>query len=404
MKNNKRLFILALMCLSAIAQIKIVQADVVQTIVVQTTVAKTTVAQTEIASPTSLIDSWLSNMQVQYPYQGEVVEWKFAHPAPPVSLLPPVWQKGFDWLSVATGKGMHIKQYGSGTLYGVKGGVKAIRAGIADSGTCYSLSESTGFELTKAFSVSTVAPDNPYLTAKIISELAPKYLSPEFEKRGVHLGHIFPTKPLTLMSKTPVRKPEDLKGKKIASFMRPSNAAKVMGYQEVSMPFPEVYTALQQGVIDAVIWSDMGFVPFKIYEQAKYYTDINISIATIETCINKRSFKNLPAPLKQAVYDAQQKLMLGLVDKGVSFSEQAIAMYKEKDVELIQLTPEERLVWTSTFSGVKNDWLEKCEESGKDCKGLLKDIESLKIKYEGMSDSELVKSMIDKPVQGIIKF
>jgi len=361
-------------------------------------------AQAEAPSPTTLIDNWLSDTQIQYPYKGDPIKWKFAHPAPPVSLLPLVWQKGFDWLNAATGKGMSIKQYGGGTLYGVKGGVKAIRAGIADEGTCYLLAESKGFELTKAFSVSSVAPNNTYLTAKIIAELAPKYLSPEFEKRDVHLGHIFPMKPLTLMSKTPVRKPEDLKGKKIASFMRASNAAKVMGYEEVLIPFPEVYTALQQGVIDGVIWSDMGFLPFKIYEQAKYYTDINISIGTIETCINKRSFKKLAAPLKQAVYDAQQKLMLGLVDKNVIFSNQALEVYKEKGVELIQLTPKERLVWTSAFTEVKQDWLENCEASGKDCKGLLKDIDRLTEQYKGMSDSALVQSMIDKPVKGIIEF
>jgi len=379
MKNTKSLLLVTLLWLSA-------------------------VVQAETPSPTTLINNSLSDPHIQYPYQGKPVQWKFAHPAPPVSLLPAVWQKGFDWLNIATNKGIIIKQYGGGTLYGVKGGVKAIRAGIADEGTCYSLYESKGFELTQAFSVSTVAPDNPYLTAKIITELAPKYLSPEFEKRGVHLGHIFPMKPLTLMSKTPVRKPEDLKGKKIASFMRPSNAANVMGYEEVILPFPEVYTALQQGVIDAVIWSDMGFMPFKIYEQARYYTDINISTATIETCINKRSFKKLAAPLKQAVYDAQQNLMLGLVDKNVVFSNQALEMYKEKGVEVILLTPEERLVWTSAFTEVKQDWLEKCEDSGKDCKGLLEDIDRLTEQYKGMSDSALVKSMIDQPAQGIIEF
>ncbi|MFT6122479.1 MAG: TRAP-type C4-dicarboxylate transport system substrate-binding protein [Oleiphilaceae bacterium] len=379
MKNVKHLFILSLLWLSA-------------------------VVQAETLSPTILIDNWLTDTDIQYPYQGEAVQWKFAHPAPPVSLLPPVWQKGFDWLNAATDQGIRIKQYGGGTLYGVKGGVKAIRAGIADAGTCYSFFESKGFELTQAFSVSSVAPNNTYLTAKIITELAPKYLSPEFEKRGVHLGHIFPMTPLTLMSKTPVRKPEDLQGKKIASFMRLSNAARVMGYEEVFMPFPEVYTALQQGVIDAVIWSDMGFVPFKIYEQAKYYTDINIATATIETCINKQSFNKLAAPLKQAVYDTQQKLMLGLVDKNVAFSKQALDIYKEKGVELIQLSPAERLTWASSFAEVKQDWLEKCEASGKECKSLLKDINRLRLKYEGMSDSALVKSMIDKPIQGIIKF
>ena len=363
-----------------------------------------TAAQAETLSPTSLINNWLSDTHFQYPYQGEPVQWKFAHPAPPVSLLPPVWQKGFDWLNVATGKRLSIKQYGGGTLYGVKGGVKAIRAGVADAGTCYSLYESKGFELTQAFSVSTVAPDNPYLTAKIITELAPKYLSPEFEKRGVYLGHIFPMKPLTLMSKDAVRSPKDLKGKKIASFMRPSNAAKILGYEEVLMPFPEVYTALQQGVIDAVIWSDMGFVPFKIYEQAKYYTDINIASGTIETCINKRSFQKLPKPLKRAVYDTQQKLMLALAEKNVTFAKQAISLYKSRGVEVIELSSQERKVWDAAFTLVKQNWLTECEKSGKDCKGLLSDIARLKDKYQNLSDQALIQSMLDKPVQGIIEF
>lgn len=360
--------------------------------------------QAEQLSPSTLVENWLTDTAVQHPTVGEPVQWKFAHPAPPVSLLPSVWGKGFEALSASTANGIQIKQYGGGTLYGVKGGVKAIRAGVADAGTCYSLYESKGFELTNAFSVSSVAPDNPYLAAKIMAELAPKYLVPEFEKRGVHLGHFFPMKPLTLMSKTPVRTPEDLKGKKIATFMRQSNAAKLMGYEEVLMPFPEVYTALQQGVIDGVIWSDMGFVPFKIYEQAKFYTDINISTATIETCINKKSFKKLAAPLKRAVYEMQQKLMLGLVDKNVTFSSQAIEIYKSKGVEVIQLTPDERHVWRSVFSEVKQSWLKKCAASGKDCKGLLDDIERLTEQYQSMTNSELVQSIIDKPVQGMIQF
>ena len=42
----------------------------------------------------------------------------------------------------------------------------------------------------------------------------------------------------------------------------PSMATR-FGYAEVRMPFTEIYTALQQGLIDAVIWIDMGFVPFR---------------------------------------------------------------------------------------------------------------------------------------------
>ena len=73
-------------------------------------------------------------------------------------------------------------------------------------------------------------------------------------------------------------------------------------------------------------------------------------------------------------------------------------------MEVILLTPEERKAWVKSYAQVKQHWLEKCEQSGKDCKGLLGDIDRLKEKYSGMSNEELVKSVIDNPVKGIIEF
>lgn len=352
----------------------------------------------------SPVGNWLSDTKVRYPYEGSPIQWKFAHPAPPASLLPPIWQSGFDWLNKVTEQGMTIKQYGGGTLYGVKGGARAIRAGVADFGTCYSYYESSGFELTNAFKVPYLLPENIYLAAKIIAELAPTYVKPEFERRGVYLGHLFPVSPMALMSKTPIKKPADLKGKKVASFMRSSEAAEIIGYEEVQLPFPEIYTALQQGVIDAVIWSDMGFVPFKIYEQAGFYTDINIASGTIETCINKRSFNALPKGLKQAVYDTQQKLMMALVDKSVTFSQSAIPLYNKQGVEVIVLSPEEREEWKRAFEPIRKNWLKSCQDSGKECLKLVDDINRLEEKYGGLSNQALMQSIIDNPVPGIIDF
>jgi TRAP-type C4-dicarboxylate transport system substrate-binding protein len=350
------------------------------------------------------VDKWLQDDTPALPVSGKAVEWKFAHPAPPVSHLPPVWQKGLDWLARKTNGELSIKMYGSGSLYGMTGGFKALRAGVADMGTCYTVAEAKGFELFKTFQLPFTAPSNPYLTARIINELMADGLSEEFTRRGVYPAHVMPVRPLTLMSKTPIRKPEDLKGKKVVSFMNAPGAAQDLGYSQVRIPFPEIYSALQQGVVDAVVWVDMGFIPFKIYEQAKYYTELDIAPATMETCMNRRSFDRLDKPVKQLVHDFHQKIALAVVQRTEDFAKSAHETLRAEGVEIIKFNQEQKQLWREAFAPAVERWLDKCSDAGKDCRALVKKIDKLANKYSKLSNTELMQMAIEQPVQGIIKF
>ncbi|KZY44933.1 MULTISPECIES: TRAP transporter substrate-binding protein [unclassified Oleiphilus] len=350
------------------------------------------------------VDAWLLEEGGSIPTSGKVTQWKFAHPAPPVSHLPPVWQKGIDWIQRKTNNELQIKMYGGGSLYGVTGGFKALRAGVADFGTCYTLAEAKGFELFKTIQLPYIAPSNPYLTARIVNELMADGLAEEFTRRGVYPAHVMPVRPLSLMSKTPIRRPEDLKGKKVVSFMNAPGAAEDLGYSVVRIPFPEIYSALQQGVVDAIVWVDMGFIPFKIYEQAKYYTELNIAPTTIETCMNRRSFDRLNKPTKQLLSDFQQKLALAVVQRTEEFAQTAQNTLAEQGVEIIKFSEPEQQAWVKAFQPTVKRYMDKCEAAGKDCRGLVKSIAKLADKYKNLSNEELMQLTIDEPVQGIIDF
>lgn len=361
-------------------------------------------ASPAVLQETMAINSWLEASTPNLAPNASPVQWKFAHPAPPVSLLPPVWQRGFDWLNRRSGNTIDIKMFGGGTLYGTNGGFKAIRAGIADSGTCYSVAESKGFELTKTFHLPFVAPSNPYLTARIINELTASTLKSEFNRRGVYPGHIIPSRPLSLMSKQPVRTPADLRGKKVISFMLLPGIAEQLGYTEIRVPFPEIYTALQQGLADAVIWVEMGFIPYKIYEQASYFTHLNLAPGTIETCINRRSFDRLATELKPLVHDFQQKVSIAMVDRFEQFAKEAEHVLIQQNVQIIHLSDNERAQWQLALVPAVDSYLDDCEAAGKDCRALVKDIQKLAKQYAHLSNAELVKLTLEKPVKGIIEF
>lgn len=349
------------------------------------------------------LEQWLS-MAGENRFAGEPVTLKFAHPAPPASLLPPVFQQVFDSIASKTRGALTVTQFGGGSLYGEKGGFKAIRAGVADFGLCYSNHEKNGFELTQMLNVPLAAPTDPFVKARIMAEIAPRYMSPEFEKRGVYLGFLIPFKPLSLMSKTAIRRPADLKGKKVVSFVNTPGFEESAGFVKISIPFPEIYTALQQGLIDAVIWSDMGFIPFKIYEQAKFYTEINAASFSLESCINPKRFKTLSKAMRKTLYDAQQVITAAVLQKSEQFHKQANSIYQEQGVEILQLSTEEQAAWQASYNPLLNRWLKHCDEAGKDCRGMSAEIQRLAEHYKNTSHAELIQLMLNKPVPGIIDF
>lgn len=75
-------------------------------------------------------------------------------------------------------------------------------------------------------------------------------------------------------AKTPIKTPEDLKGKKIRVQQSPASVAMVNAFGAAAAPmgFGEVYTAIQQGVIDGAENNELALTNNKHGEVAKYYS------------------------------------------------------------------------------------------------------------------------------------
>ena len=355
-----------------------------------------------------MVDDWFNGKipaaQPKIAYTGEPIQLKFSHPNPPASLVPPIWRSGMNWLQQATNGKLTLKEFGAGTLHGPRDGFKAVRSNISDYATCFVASEARGFPLTKVFELPFVTPSNPLAGVRITAELAPKYFKPEYDKQGVHFGYQVLVGAADIMSKKPIRKLEDMRGLKVIVQGFDPEVADALGAVIVNVPFPDIYTSLQQGVVDAVLWVDPGFVPYKIYELAKYHTTLGLSAQKIDTCINTKSFAALPRDLKQTFYEFQQRMAFAVAKRiGVDFRKDARKMYEQHKVEMITLAPEEMNRWKATLKPLADTWAARHEADGP-TRALLADIERLTAKYNGMSDEQLFKLIVEEPVKGIIDF
>jgi TRAP-type transport system periplasmic protein len=91
------------------------------------------------------------------------------------------------------------------------------------------------------------------------------------EQYGVKLLMVFPSPPQVFWCKKPISGPEDLPGLKVRVFNK-SMADMVTGFgaTSVTMPFGEVTTALERGVIDCAITGTLSGNTSKLHEVTSY--------------------------------------------------------------------------------------------------------------------------------------
>jgi TRAP-type transport system periplasmic protein len=183
---------------------------------------------------------------------------------------------------------------------------------------------------------------------------------PEFQKK---FFGFFPAKGFTAIgytenemrhlsnTKRPIRKPEDLKGLKIRLMEAPIflDSFKQLGANPLGMPFPEIYTALQQGVIDAQDNPLYTSIQMKFTEVAKYVTLTNHTLTECVIVVNS-DFWNSLKPEVQEVFrkaakecietnrrvTAEQFKKLPQIDLSID------EYVKKNNVQVIELTAQER--------------------------------------------------------------
>ena len=160
-------------------------------------------------------------------------------------------------------------------------------------------------------------------------------------------------------SKAALIKPMDAKGQK---FRIMSSKVLEAQFQAVEanpqmMPFSEVYSALQQGVIDGQENTNSNIYTKKFYEVSKYMTVSNHGYLGYLVVMSKKFWDSLPADLqaatKQAMKEATAKEREWAVELDKSqFAEIEKYAKETKKLEITVLTPEQRDAWRKVMGNI----------------------------------------------------
>lgn len=166
-------------------------------------------------------------------------------------------------------------------------------------------------------------------------------------------------------TKHPVRTPEDIKGLKVRVMNSPAylDTFNQLGASTVGIPFPEVYSALQTGVIDAQENPLMTAVLMKFPEVTKYVTNTQHALTECIIIVNPQFWKRIGPENQQILREAAKiatrvnrernvEIKQNLPKLGISIEEYC----KQNGVEMVNLTDAEREQFRTAMVPVWNKY------------------------------------------------
>jgi tripartite ATP-independent transporter DctP family solute receptor len=164
----------------------------------------------------------------------------------------------------------------------------------------------------------------------------------------------------------PITRPDDLKGLKMRV---PPNkirvaAIKAMGAAATPIPWKELYTALQQRVVDGQENPTNAIVSLSMWEVQKFVSLSNHVFTPTYLLINEKLYQAMPAPVRQALAEAGAEAQTWQRAENVRREESELQQAKTKgmqvnSVDVKAFVPLARPVWDEFAASVGKELLDR---------------------------------------------
>lgn len=162
------------------------------------------------------------------------------------------------------------------------------------------------------------------------------------EKNAVLLG-LADLGPPAVVSKVPLKVPSDFAGKKVRVFSEgQAEAVRAFGGSPVTIPFADVYSAMQYGTVDAAIIGFQGVDSQRMYEVSKYVLVPASFLGTtmMGWAANKQWVDKLPPDDRKALIAAVDEASHANRTAIVAEIDDLTKVYRERGLDVTILNPQ----------------------------------------------------------------
>jgi TRAP-type C4-dicarboxylate transport system substrate-binding protein len=203
-----------------------------------------------------------------------------------------------------------------------------------------------------------------FRTSTAINEMFPEL----YAEQGLELLKMYPEGEMVVTADTPVRTPEDFRGKNIRTMTNPllSETYRAFGATPTPLPWGEVYGGLQTNIIQGqenpIFWIQSG----GLYEVSPNLIFTGHGQFTTALMANQDFFNGLSAEEQQLVRDASEHAFDYITEYVPGLSDDMLEKILEasSDVTVTRLTDEERQAFIDRAPRVEARFIEMTGERG----------------------------------------
>ncbi|WP_158292183.1 TRAP transporter substrate-binding protein [Paracraurococcus ruber] len=178
--------------------------------------------------------------------------------------------------------------------------VRLVRSGQADIGASTLTTLSGDVPILDGVDLAGLAPD--IATAKRIAEAMLPVVNRDLERFGTRMMIIYPFPAQVVWCRQPFASFADLKGRKVRTFGNSLvDFFTALGAQPVSIGFPEVYSALERGVVDCAITGTGSGVAARWPEVTTHVSNLAVSWALAGYMVNISWWNRLDPAVRTAI-------------------------------------------------------------------------------------------------------
>jgi TRAP-type transport system periplasmic protein len=146
----------------------------------------------------------------------------------------------------------------------------------------------------------------------------------------------------SVLTKKPVKSPEDLAGLKIRTLPNPviTECLRLMGAAATPLAFGEIYTALQAGVLDGLEHDPPTILASKFYETSKNYALTQHNFSPLATYCSEATLVRMDPKLREGFLDAAKKAGADTRAYGLDMEKDALKNLAEKGVIIVECDKE----------------------------------------------------------------
>lgn len=319
----------------------------------------------------TLIATSALTLALALPAAAETLKYAFTDPADPIS--NPTAAHGYvfaDTLARLTGGKMTVDLFPNGQLGDHKSVIQQVRRGTINIAPVpVGVLASLAYPKLGVFDLPFLYSSRSDMLKRLSLSNAPiKAMTDDVAKQtGIRIVGFLPLgfRAMTT-SKTAVHSPADLAGLKMRTMevVPHQEMMKALGASPVPIPYLELYTSLQTGVVDGEENTPTNILQQKFNQVQGHMTLTNHLMTVVALIVNDEWYQGLDEKTRALFDESAAEASLAYAGVGAVRDSQAISELRKEGMDVYAPTPDEMVGFHDAVSGPVRAWAE--EQYGKD--------------------------------------